>query len=179
MVDKKVAVGIAVLAAVGTGVALVLRGDEAPLEGGGAPEGEVSLEITPQGRALVPLGYVSMAVEIQGRSLDDVKGVWGVGATINVNGKVTAGFPVPTMVIELYDNGVLRQTLTPPSVVLGTTYTLSETLAAADVGDHTIYGRMVLSNELGSFEFTSAEQSFDIGEVPPGEVTIEVTLTPP
>ena len=165
MVDnKKVAAGVAVLAAVGVGAALALRGAEAPPVEEGAPEGEVSLKITPLGS--------------QGFSLDDVQGVWGVGATINVNGVCTAGFPVPSMVLELYDNAGLRKTLTPPTVVLGTTYTLTDTMGLADVGGHTIYGRMVLTNPLGSYEFTSPSQSFDIGEVPPGDVDIDVTLTP-
>lgn len=164
MVDKKVVAGVAVLAAVGTAAALALRGVEAPPVEEGAPEGDVSIEITPLGS--------------QGFSLDDVQGVWGVGATINVNGICTAGFPVPTMVIELYDNAGLRKTFTPPSVVLGTTYTLTDTMTVADVGGHTVYGRMVLTNPLGSYEFTSPAQSFDIGEAPPGEVTIDVTLTP-
>lgn len=164
MVDKKVVAGAAVLA-LGLGAAYALsKAEAAPVEEG-APEGEVTITITPLGR---PEGF----------SFDDVQGVWGVGATINVNGVCTAGFPIPTMVIELYDNVALRKTLTPPAVVLGTTYTLTDTMALADVGAHTIYGRMVLSNPLGDYEFTSPSESFDIGEVPPGEVTIDVTLTP-
>ena len=164
MVDKKVAAGVAAVAIVGTAAALALRGAEAPPVEEGAPECEVSLEVT--------------SLESQGFSFDDVQGAWGVGASINVNGICTAGFPVPSMVLELYDNAGLRKTLTPPSVVLGTPYTLSDTMTVADVGGHTVYGRMVLTNPLGSYEFTSPSQSFDIGEVPPGEVTIDVTLTP-
>jgi len=175
MVDKKVVAGVVALAAVGA-AALALKGAEAPPVEEGAPEGEVTIEVTPQGRSLVPMGDVSLKVKIQGRTLDDVKGVWGVGATINVNGLCTAGFPIPSMVLELYDNGVIRKTTTVPSVVLGTTYNLSETMGSADIGDHAVYGRMVLSNELGSYEFTTDTQSFSIGEEPPGEVTIEVTL---
>jgi len=165
MVDKKiVAAGVVAVAAVGTGVALALRGAEGepPVEEG-APEGEVSLESTPQGR---PEGF----------SFDDVKGAWGVGATINVNGMATAGFPAPPMLLELYDNDVVRKTTTVPSVVIGTTYTLTDTMAVADVGPHVVYGRMVLTNPLGSWEFTSPTQSFDIGEEPPGVIDIDVTL---
>ncbi len=153
------------VAGVGLGLAaLALKGGGEPA-GEGAPEGHVSLKITPLGRS--------------GRGIDDVQGAWGVGATVNVNGVVTAGFPVPSMVLELYDNAVLRKTVTPPSVVLGTTYTLTDTMGVADVGGHTVYGRMVLTNPLGAYEFTSPTQSFDIGEAPPGDITIDVTLTPP
>jgi len=165
MVDKKVAAGAAAIAIIGTAAALALRGAEAPPVEEGAPEGEVSIEITPLGR---PEGF----------SFDDVQGVeWGVGATVKVNGVCTAGYPAPQMVLELYDNGVKRKTMTVPSVTLGQTYSLSETMGAADVGDHVVYGRMVLTNALGSWEFTtSPPQSFSIGVEPPGEVTITVTL---
>ena len=162
MVDKKVVAGVAVLAALGVGAVVALRPGEAPPVEEGAPEGEVTIEITPLGR---PEGF----------SFDDVQGAWGVGATVTVKGKAIGGYPIPTMVLELYDNDVLRKTLTP-SVILGTTFTLTETMGVDDVGGHTVYGRMVLTNLLGSFEFTSVSQSFDIGAEPPGEVTIDVTL---
>lgn len=166
MVDKKAAAGLA-LAVVGIGAAVMaVRGDEAPPENGeGAPEGDVSLEITSLGR---PEGF----------SIDDVKGVWGVGASINVNGVATAGFPLPTMTLELYDNGSLRKSSVVPNVALNTTQTLSDVMGVADVGAHTVYGRMLLSNPLGTWEFTSDPQSFDIGEEPPGDVTLDVTVTP-
>lgn len=165
MVNKKAAVVVSTVAALGIAV-WALRRAEAPPAVEVAPEGEVSIEITPPG---MPKGF----------SFEDVLGQeWGVGATINVSGVCTAGYPVPTMVLELYDNGVLRKTLTPPSVVIGTIYTLSDTMGVADVGAHTVYGRMVLTNPLGSYEFITPTQSFSIGEAPPGEVTLEVILTP-
>lgn len=164
MVNKKAVAGAAALTALGV-AALALSQREAPPVEEGAPEGEVTIEIKTLGR---PKGF----------SFEDVKGVWGVGATVKVNGKCTAGFPVPTMHLELYDNGAKRKESNITDVTLGTTYTLQDTMAVADVGSHTVYGRMVLTNPLGSYEFTSSSQSFDIGEVPPGEVTLEVTLTP-
>jgi len=171
MVDKKVvAAGVAVLAAVGTGVALALRGDEAPTVDEGAPEGEVSLEITPQG---MPEGF----------SFDDVKGAWGVGATINVNGVATAGVPTPSMLLELYDNdptrtGPPRATMlvADTALTLNATYTLTEVMGDLDIGNHSVQGRMVLTNVFGSYEFTSDPVTFDIGEEPPGVVDIDVTL---
>ncbi len=163
MVDKKVVAGAAVLVALGVGAVVALRDGEAPPVEEGAPQGEVSIVITPLGS--------------QGFTLDDVQGAWGVGATINVNGVATAGFPAPSMLLELIDNGVVRKTMTVPSTVLGTTYTLTDTMTVADVGDHVVSARMVLSNPLGSFAFTSASQNFDIGSEPPGVVTIDVTLT--
>jgi len=165
MVDnKKVAAGVAVLAAVGVGAAYALTREGEPVEEG-APEGEVSLEIT----------------DIQGYSLDDVQGAWGVEATVNVNGVCNAGFPLPSMLIELYDShdggpDVLSTSTTIPTVVLNTVYTLPQTIGL--VGNHVVYGRMVLTNALGSYEFTSDPYTFDIGAVPPGDVDIDVTLTP-
>lgn len=105
---------------------------------------------------------------------------WGVGATVSVNGVCDAGYPTPDMILELYDNGVLRKTVTIPGadLVLGTKYTLTETMTVADVGDHIAYGRMVLSNPLGDWEFTTPEREFSIGEMPPGEVTVDIILTP-
>lgn len=167
MVDKKVAAGVAAVAAVGIAAYALSRKAEAPPEEEGAPEGEVSIEVTSLGS---PEGF----------SFEDVLGQaqWGVGATVNVMGVCTAGYPAPSMLLELYDNGVVRKTTTVPSVTLGTTYTLSDTMGLADVGDHVVYGRMLLENPLGAYEFVSLSQSFSIGEVPPGEVTLEVTLTP-
>ena len=177
MVDnKKVAAGVLVLTAVGVGAALALRGAEAPPVEEGAPEGQVSIEVRSQGRATVPLGYVEMDVTVQGKSARDVKGAWGVAADITVNGVCTAGFPAPDMLLELYDNGVLSTSISIPNVILGSTYTLPQAIGA--IGAHSVYGRMVLTNPLGSYEFTSDPVDFDIGEVPPGDVDIDVTLTP-
>jgi len=178
MVDnKKVAAGVAVLTALGVGAALALRGAEAEEPAAeGAPEGQVSIDVRSQGRTTIPLGYVEMDAKIQGRSIRDVKGAWGVEAAVNVNGVCTAGFPAPDMVLELYDNDVNVQSLTVTGVLLGTPYSLPWTIGA--IGTHTVYGRMVLTNPLGSYEFTSDPVTFDIGEVPPGDVDIDVTLTP-
>jgi hypothetical protein len=165
MVNKKAVAGVAIVAVVGTSALLLTRKAEAPPGAEGAPEGEVTIEVTPLGR---PEGY----------SLEDVQGAWGVGSTIKVNGKCTAGFPVPTMRLELYDKTVLRKSLDVPPITLNTLYTLTDTMGAADVGNHIVYGRMLLTNPLGSWEFKTPTQTFDIGAAPPGEVTLEVTLTP-
>jgi len=164
MVDpKKAALGLGLLVATGGAIVLAsAKGEPAPE---GTPEGNISISITPVGR--------------RGFYFDKVKGAWAVGATINVNGLCTAGFPLPSMVLELYDNGSLRKTTTIPTVALGTSYPLSEAMGVADIGDHDVYGRMVLTNALGSYEFTTSTQSFSIGEAPPGQVDIEVVLTPP
>lgn len=166
MVDKKVVAGVAVLTAAGIAALALSRRAEAPPVGEGAPEGEVSIEVASLG---MPEGY----------SYEDVEGAWGVGSTIKVNGKCTAGFPVPTMTLELYDKTVLRKSLAVPSpIVLGTMYTLTDTMGVLDVGNHIVYGRMLLTNPLGTYEFKTATQTFDIGTAPPGEITLEVTLTP-
>ena len=174
MVDKKVVAGAAVLA-LGVGAAYALsKAGAAPVEEG-APEGEVSIVITPLGR---PEGF----------SFDDVQGAWGIGATVTVEGWATAGFPLPDMLLELYDGvapvppiptPTFRKGQTFPSVAIGAHKFLSDTMTLADVGEHTVYGKMVLSNELGSWEFISDSFNFEIGEVPPGEVDIEVVLTTP
>jgi len=165
MVDKKAVAGVAILTGVGIAALALTRKAEAPPAGEGAPEGEVAIEVTPLG---MPEGY----------SYEDVEGAWGVGSTIKVNGKCTAGFPVPTMRLELYDKGVLRKFLDVPPITLNTVYTLTDTMGSADVGNHIVYGRMLLTNPLGTYEFKTATQTFDIGAAPPGEVTLEVTLTP-
>ncbi len=166
MVKKEHAVAALALGVAATAGAVALARAKPPVEEG-APEGEVSIEVTPIGK---PGGY----------GFEEIKGQWGVGAVVRVNGVCTAGFPTPSMVLELYDDGVLRATTTIPeaTLVLGTAYPLEETMGAADIGDHVVYGRMVLENPLGAYEFTTATQSFSIGEAPPGEVTLEVTLTP-
>jgi len=154
------------LTGVGIAALALSRRAEAPPTEEGAPEGDLSIEVTPLGR---PEGY----------SYEDVEGAWGVGSTIKVNGKCTAGFPVPTMRLELYDKTVLRKSLDVPSpITLNTVYTLTDTMGSADVGNHSVYGRMLLTNALGTYEFKTATQTFDIGAVPPGEITLEVTLTP-
>ena len=166
MVNKKAVAGAAVVTALGVAAALALRGAEAPPVEEGSPEGEVSIEVTSLGR---PEGF----------SFDDVKGAWGVGSTIKVNGKCTAGYPVPTMRLELYDKAVLRKFLDVlPPITLNTLYSLTDTMGSADVGNHIVYGRMLLTNPLGTWEFTTPTQTFDIGVAPPGEVILEVTLTP-
>lgn len=163
MNDKRKAAGVAVaLVSAFAAGAYVLSRRRKPEVGEGVPRGEVSISIKPLGKVEGVMGSPA----------------WGVGSTIKVNGKCTAGYPVPTMLLELYDAGKVRKTMTVTSVVLGTVYTLTDTMGSADVGAHTVYGRMVLTNPLGSWEFKTATQSFDIGVVPPGEITLEVTLTP-
>lgn len=166
MVNKKAAAGVAALTAVGI-AALALSRREAPLVEEGSPEGEVALEVTSLG---MPQGY----------SYEELYGAYGVGSTITITGKCTAGFPKPEMKLEILDKGVVKKTKTITSVelVIGTAYTDTLTMGAADVGDHSIVGRMVLTNPLGSYQFTTAASTFDIGVIPPGEVSIVVTLTP-
>jgi len=176
MVDnKKVAAGVAAVAIVGTAAVLALRGAEEPPVEEGAPQGEVSIEITPLG---MPEGY----------SFEDVQGLleegWGEDATIHVNGKCLSGFPVPSMRIELWDGpstagATLRSFLEVPSATIGTTFTLTEVISGVpETGVHVVYGKMSLTNEIGTIDYRSTEPdlTFEIGVTAPGEITIDVTL---
>ena len=169
MVDKKVVAGAAILA-LGVGAYALSKAEAAPVEEG-APEGEVSSEIT----------------EIQGYSFDDVQGLdegWGEDATINVNGRCTSGYPVPAMVIERWDGpttatATKRDTLNVPIANIGETFTLTNIISGkAETGVHVVYGKMRLTNQITTIEYRSAtpDLTFEIGIEAPGEITIDVTL---
>jgi len=81
-------------------------------------------------------------------------------ATITVSGKATGGYPTPSMRLYVYDNGVLRG-YKDFSISIGAWYTFEKVITGA--GIHRVYGRMRLSNALGSFYFLTETVEFELG----------------
>ncbi len=82
-------------------------------------------------------------------------------ATVKIRGKGTGGFPAPSMLLEIYDQGVKIESTAFGVIVVGNWYEVEAEVTGA--GTHTVYGRMVLSNPLGSYEFTTPTEEFELG----------------
>ncbi|MBA7595639.1 hypothetical protein ES703_02604 [subsurface metagenome] len=82
-----------------------------------------------------------------------------------VYGRCTGGFPAPKMLLEIYSNDVLvaSRTIQSSNLVIGTTYDLS--WSTITVGVYTVYGRMMLTNPLGSYDLLTETKSFEITAV--------------
>lgn len=82
-------------------------------------------------------------------------------ATVTVNGRATGGYPTPSMRLYVYDKGVQVGYKDFPPISIGSWYTYEKVITGAGV--HTVYGRMVLTNPLGSYEFTTETIEFELG----------------
>lgn len=82
-------------------------------------------------------------------------------ATVTTRGRGTGGFPAPNLLLEVYDQGVKIASIDIGVVVSGNWYELEAEVTGPGV--HTVYGRMVLTNPLGSYEFTTPTEEFELG----------------
>lgn len=84
------------------------------------------------------------------------KSTYGAMCKATVKGRCTAGYPTPSMLLEVYGEGAKKAegTILPADLVVGQTYNLAWPIPA-DINQ--IRGRMVLTNILGSYEFTTSE----------------------
>lgn len=117
-----------------------------------------------------PSGSVKIRVE-------ELQGAYGLGALVTVFGTATAGAPVPSMLLEIYDNGVLvsSRSIGVADVVLNQAEEHSVNITS--LGSHAVYGRLELTNEFGTFEKTSNTVEFDIGQAPSGDMTVDFSFT--
>lgn len=82
-------------------------------------------------------------------------------ATVTVRGLCTGGYPSPSMLLEIYDKGVKVASIDFGVIVIGNWYEFETGVTGAGV--HTVYGRMVLTNPLGTYEFTTPIKEFELG----------------
>jgi hypothetical protein len=81
-------------------------------------------------------------------------------ATVTVRGRCTGGYPIPSILLEIYDKGVKIKSKTISAVSIGTFY--EDPVVVTSVGIHRVYGRMVLTNALGSYEFLTPAKEFEL-----------------
>jgi hypothetical protein len=91
---------------------------------------------------------------------DEVTVTLVVAKTITLTGKALAGVPAPNMYLAIYVDDALLKDTTYTSVTLNQPYTL--TAQYDKPGDHKAYGKMVLSNPLGSKEYVTDVISFTV-----------------
>lgn len=130
------------------------------------------------GKLGVPIGSVKLQVsdpQMRGRLV----GRLAETATVTATGIVTAGDPLPSMILELWDTSV-----TPASpiksqsflnVPLNTPQTVSHTFSIA--GHYEVMGSMFLENPVDVVNYLTPVKEFDIGPMqvaPAGTVTIAV-----
>ena len=86
-------------------------------------------------------------------------------ATVTVRGKATGGYPAISMALEIYDKGVKIKSKPVGVVSIGTVY--EDSVGVTGAGIHTVYGRMVLTNALGSYEFLTPTKEFELAPPAP------------
>jgi len=80
--------------------------------------------------------------------------------TLTAIGKAAKGIPPPDMTLTIYVDGSPVKTQSYPAVTLGKEYSLSATEERA--GDHSAYAAMLLSNPVGSKQYTSVPVLFTV-----------------
>jgi len=112
--------------------------------------------------------YVSSSSDLQ----------WFTYVEVLVTGKAGSGDTPIDLTLEIYDNGVFIIGRSDTGVSLGPGYTVALVLgsdngnaAGRNLGEHTLQGRMTLSNAKGSVSYDTESITIGIGQVPVGEVT--------
>ena len=82
-------------------------------------------------------------------------------ATVTVRGKCTGGYPLPSMLLEIYDGGVKIKSKTISVVSIGSVY--EDSVVVTGAGIHGVLGRMVLTSPLGSYELLTETKEFTLG----------------
>jgi len=103
---------------------------------------------------------------------------WYTHVKVEISGRASKGAAPVDLTLEILDNGVLAGSAQESGVVLGTEYFASVELggvngnaAGFNLGEHTLQGRLTLSNAEGSVSYDSDSVTIGVGQVPVGEVT--------
>lgn len=103
---------------------------------------------------------------------------WYTHVEVEISGKASKGAAPVDLTLEIYDSGVLAGLAHESGVTLGTRYFASLKLggvngnaAGLNLGEHTLRGRLTLSNPEGSVSYDTDSVTIGIGQVPAGEIT--------
>ena len=103
---------------------------------------------------------------------------WYTYVEVELAGRATRGAAPVDLILEIFDNGVLVGSAHEPEAKLGTRYFASLELggvngnaAGLDLGEHTLRGKLTLSNPDGSVVYETDAVTIGVGQVPIGEVT--------
>lgn len=103
---------------------------------------------------------------------------WYTHVEVKISGKASKGAAPVALTLEILDNGVPAGSAHESGVTLGTEYFTSIILgsdagnaAGLNLGEHTLQGRLTLSNAEGIVSYDTESVTIGIGQVPAGEVT--------
>ena len=103
---------------------------------------------------------------------------WYTHVKVEIAGKASKGAAPVDLTLEIYDNGVLAGSAHESGVTLGREYVASLELgsvagnaAGANLGEHTLKGKLTLSNLEGVKTYETNALTIGVGQVPVGEVT--------
>jgi len=103
---------------------------------------------------------------------------WYTFVEVEIGGKASKGAAPVDLTLEIYDNGIFVGSASESGVVLGTVYFTSIILgsdagneAGLNMGEHTLQGKLTLSNAEGSVSYETDPVTIGIGQVPGGVVT--------
>jgi len=103
---------------------------------------------------------------------------WYTHVVVEISGKASKGAAPVGRTLEILDNGVVVASAHEAGVTLGQEYGLSLVLGSVDgneagvsLGEHTLQGRITLSNEVDSVSYATESITIGVGQVPVGDVT--------
>jgi len=103
---------------------------------------------------------------------------WHTHVKVEISGKASKGAAPVALTLEILDNGIVVGSAYESGVVLGMEYYASVELGAVngnaagyDLGEHTLQGRLTLSNAEGSMSYDTDSVTIGIGQVPVGDIT--------
>lgn len=103
---------------------------------------------------------------------------WHTHVKVEIAGKASKGAAPVDLTLEILDNGVPMGSAHEPGVVLGKEYFVSVELgsingnaAGYNLGEHTLQGKVTLSNAEGTISHDTDPITIGIGQVPTGDVT--------
>jgi len=103
---------------------------------------------------------------------------WHTHVEVEISGRALKGAAPVELTLEILDNGVPVGSAHESGVVLGTEYFASIELGSVDgnaaglnFGEHVLQGKLTLSNAEGTVSYDTDVVTFNIGQVPVGEVT--------
>ncbi len=103
---------------------------------------------------------------------------WHTHVKVEISGKASKGTTPVALTLQILDNGVPVGSANEPAAVLGVEYFVSVELGSVNgnasglnLGEHTLQGRVTLSNAEGTISYDTDSVTIGIGQVPVGEVT--------
>jgi len=103
---------------------------------------------------------------------------WHTHVEVEISGKVSKGTLPINLLLEIYDNGELAGYVHEAEAQIGIEYFAELKLGDVDgnaaglnLGEHTLKGKMTLSNSEGTASYDTDSTMIGIGQIPAGDIS--------